>query len=207
MRRKIEADRARPRTTARWVTLITLGVVALGALNGTYIRPYGDSLGQLVLAALALGVRRRPGLDAGHQRRHTRATVPARPRRGEDPMSLPETTQLLIAAGALAGLGATVVIRELLPSHPDLADALDRLHPDPARPRPAGGTSTPRPGDGVAGTGWLDRLGLRAARRSPTATGCRSRPGTWTCWTSRCRDSSSPRPGSACWGWCSRTCW
>jgi len=54
MRRKIEADRARPRTTARWVTLITLGVVALGALNGTYIRPYGSSLGQLVLAALAL---------------------------------------------------------------------------------------------------------------------------------------------------------
>jgi Flp pilus assembly protein TadB len=54
MRRKVEADRARPRTTARWVTLITLGVVGLGALNGTYIRPYGSGLGQLVLAALAL---------------------------------------------------------------------------------------------------------------------------------------------------------
>ncbi len=54
MRRKVEADRARPRTTARWVTLITLAVVTLGALNGTYIRPYGTALGQLVLAALAL---------------------------------------------------------------------------------------------------------------------------------------------------------
>ena len=54
MRRKVEADRARPRTTARWVTLITVGVVGLGALNGTYIRPYGSGLGQLVLASLAL---------------------------------------------------------------------------------------------------------------------------------------------------------
>jgi hypothetical protein len=36
------------------VTLITLGVVGLGALNSTYIRPYGSSLGQLVLAGLAL---------------------------------------------------------------------------------------------------------------------------------------------------------
>ncbi len=54
MRRKVEADRARPRTTARWVTLITLGVVGLAALNGTYIRPYRTTVGQLVLIALAL---------------------------------------------------------------------------------------------------------------------------------------------------------
>lgn len=53
MRRKVEADRARPRTTARWVTLITLGVAALAGLNGTYIRPYGTAAGQLVLAGLA----------------------------------------------------------------------------------------------------------------------------------------------------------
>jgi tight adherence protein B len=55
MRRRVEADRAKPRTTARAVTLITLGVVAAGALNGTYLRPYGTALGQLVLAGIALG--------------------------------------------------------------------------------------------------------------------------------------------------------
>jgi tight adherence protein B len=52
MRRRIEADRAKPRATARAVTLITLGVVALGALNGVYLAPYADSLGQLVLVAV-----------------------------------------------------------------------------------------------------------------------------------------------------------
>jgi tight adherence protein B len=49
MRRRVEADRAKPRATARAVTLITLGVVALGALNRTYLTPYGTPLGQLVL--------------------------------------------------------------------------------------------------------------------------------------------------------------
>ncbi|WP_426592616.1 type II secretion system F family protein [Cellulomonas sp. McL0617] len=52
-RRKIEAERARPRSTARLVTLITLAVAALLALNGTYLAPYGDALGQLVLLAIA----------------------------------------------------------------------------------------------------------------------------------------------------------
>jgi tight adherence protein B len=51
-RRKVEADRAKPRTTARAVTLITLGVVAVGFLNGIYIAPYGTPLGQLVLVGI-----------------------------------------------------------------------------------------------------------------------------------------------------------
>lgn len=55
MRRKVEAERAKPRATARAVTLITLGVVAIGALNGTYLAPYRTTLGQLVLAAITLG--------------------------------------------------------------------------------------------------------------------------------------------------------
>ena len=55
MRRRVEAERAKPRTTARAVTLITLGVVAVGALNGTYLAPYGTALGQLVLALVTLG--------------------------------------------------------------------------------------------------------------------------------------------------------
>ncbi|MDX3075886.1 type II secretion system F family protein [Streptomyces sp. MI02-7b] len=54
-RRQIEADRAKPRTTVRWMTLITLGVVAFGFLIPGYTAPYGTLLGQLVLALLAAG--------------------------------------------------------------------------------------------------------------------------------------------------------
>ena len=54
-RRRVEAERAKPRTTARAVTLITIAVVAVGALNGTYLSPYGTPLGQLVLAVIAGG--------------------------------------------------------------------------------------------------------------------------------------------------------
>ena len=52
IRRAIEADRAKPRTTARWVTLITVGVLGFFSLNRGYIAPYGSGLGQLVLLLL-----------------------------------------------------------------------------------------------------------------------------------------------------------
>lgn len=55
MRRSVEADRAKPRATARAVTLITLAVVVLGLLNTTYTAPYRTPLGQLVFAAIAVG--------------------------------------------------------------------------------------------------------------------------------------------------------
>ena len=51
-RRQIEADRAKPRSTARWVTIITVGVLAVLALTGNYIQPYGSPLGQILLATL-----------------------------------------------------------------------------------------------------------------------------------------------------------
>lgn len=54
MRRKVEADRAKPRTTARWITVIALCVAGVGALNRSYVAPYGTAAGQLVLAALAI---------------------------------------------------------------------------------------------------------------------------------------------------------
>ena len=38
-RREIEADRAKPRATARWVTIITVGVLAVLALTGDLRRP------------------------------------------------------------------------------------------------------------------------------------------------------------------------
>ncbi|MGB7981073.1 MAG: type II secretion system F family protein [Candidatus Nanopelagicales bacterium] len=49
-RRRIEADRAKPRTTARAVTTITLAIIAAGMLNRGYTGPYGTLLGQVVLA-------------------------------------------------------------------------------------------------------------------------------------------------------------
>lgn len=51
-RRQVEADRAKPRATARWVTLITIAVLAVLAVTGDYIQPYTSGIGQLVLTAL-----------------------------------------------------------------------------------------------------------------------------------------------------------
>lgn len=38
-RRQVEADRAKPRATARWVTLISASVLVVLALSGTYVEP------------------------------------------------------------------------------------------------------------------------------------------------------------------------
>lgn len=51
-RREIEADRAKPRSTARWVTIITIAVLGFLALTGDYIAPYGSPIGQLLLLLL-----------------------------------------------------------------------------------------------------------------------------------------------------------
>ena len=49
-RRQIEADRAKPRATARWVTIITIGVLAVLAFTGEYVAPYTTTIGQAILA-------------------------------------------------------------------------------------------------------------------------------------------------------------
>ncbi|GGX96539.1 type II secretion system F family protein [Streptomyces fructofermentans] len=54
-KRSIEADRAKPRTTVRWMTIITLGIVVAGFFVPSYTRPYSTLLGQLVLAFLTAG--------------------------------------------------------------------------------------------------------------------------------------------------------
>lgn len=51
-RREIEADRAKPRSNARLITLITLGVLVFLSLSGDYIAPFGTPFGQAVLAVL-----------------------------------------------------------------------------------------------------------------------------------------------------------
>jgi len=54
MRRGVEADRAQPRTTARWVTYITIGVASgLLVFDRAYVAPFGTGDGQLVLALVA----------------------------------------------------------------------------------------------------------------------------------------------------------
>jgi Flp pilus assembly protein TadB len=54
-KRAIEADRAKPRTTVRWMTIITVGVVMAGFFVPSYTKPYSTLLGQLVLAFLMAG--------------------------------------------------------------------------------------------------------------------------------------------------------
>lgn len=51
-RRQVEADRAKPRATARWVTMISASVLVVLAASGTYVAPYRSALGQVILVAL-----------------------------------------------------------------------------------------------------------------------------------------------------------
>ncbi|MDR0488694.1 MAG: type II secretion system F family protein [Propionibacteriaceae bacterium] len=51
-RRHVEADAAKPRATARWVTIIT-GVVLLALFfTGDYVAPYKTGVGQVILLAM-----------------------------------------------------------------------------------------------------------------------------------------------------------
>ncbi|MEE1782712.1 type II secretion system F family protein [Streptomyces sp. SP17BM10] len=54
-RRDVEAERAKPRTTVKWLTWMTVGIVVLGSFATDYVQPYGTFLGQVVLAVLLLG--------------------------------------------------------------------------------------------------------------------------------------------------------
>ena len=51
-RRQVEADRAKPRSTARWVTLISTSVLVILAVSGSYVTPYRSPLGQVILIVL-----------------------------------------------------------------------------------------------------------------------------------------------------------
>jgi len=51
-RRQVEADRAKPRSTARWVTIISAGVLVVLAVSGSYVEPYSSPIGQVVLVLL-----------------------------------------------------------------------------------------------------------------------------------------------------------
>lgn len=51
-RRQVEADRAKPRSTARWVTVISASVLVVLALSGSYVKPYSSPIGQVILVVL-----------------------------------------------------------------------------------------------------------------------------------------------------------
>ncbi|QTE28578.1 type II secretion system F family protein [Pengzhenrongella sicca] len=51
-RRQVEADRAKPRATARWVTLISVAVLSVLSLASNYTANYATPLGQAVLTVL-----------------------------------------------------------------------------------------------------------------------------------------------------------
>lgn len=51
-RRRIEAERRRPRTVARVVTGVTVVVLVVMTFTGDYVAPYGTPIGQLILATL-----------------------------------------------------------------------------------------------------------------------------------------------------------
>ncbi len=53
-RRKIEAGRAKPRGSARLVTIFSLGVLVVLAFTGDYVQPYTTPVGEIVLVFLLL---------------------------------------------------------------------------------------------------------------------------------------------------------
>ncbi|MFJ9967268.1 type II secretion system F family protein [Streptomyces avermitilis] len=53
-RREVEADRQKPRTNDRWVTIFCLGIFGITAFSGTYVEPYNTVTGHLVLAFVAV---------------------------------------------------------------------------------------------------------------------------------------------------------
>lgn len=98
-KRGIEADRAKPRTTVRWMTIITVGVVVAGFFVPSYTRPYSTLLGQLVLGFLTAGFvatlalmrqlgvfRRIPRFLIADARSTVRLPAPAATTAGETPL-------------------------------------------------------------------------------------------------------------------------
>ncbi len=78
----------------------------------------------------------------------------------------PTTAQLVIASGALVGLGVALLIWRLVPAEPDLRDALDRLSPNHSRRTPATAST--------AAADTTERLGLWGIRTLPAGMWART---------------------------------
>ncbi len=123
-RRQVEADREKPRSTARWVTLISASVLVLLALSGSYVEPYRTPLGQVILVVLLAAyistlVWMRQ-MAIGRPLPRFLDTERAREMTG---------LQLMLVSGGLLGLGAALLAIRLVPAQPDLGDVLARLTP------------------------------------------------------------------------------
>ena len=70
----------------------------------------------------------------------------------------PTGLQLALLGGVLMAAGLVLLVSRLAPARPDLADALDRLSPDPRRPQAA---------VGVEGVSAADRVGRWGVRLFP----------------------------------------
>ena len=81
IRRGIEADRAKPRTTARWVTILTLAVLGLLALDRDLHRAVQDAARPARAARVPRPVRRLPAVAARDDPRRAYPPVPPAPRR------------------------------------------------------------------------------------------------------------------------------
>lgn len=78
----------------------------------------------------------------------------------------PTTAQLVIASGALVGLGVALLIWRLVPAEPDLRDALDRLSPNHSRRTPATAST--------AAADTTERLGLWGIKTLPAGMWART---------------------------------
>jgi Flp pilus assembly protein TadB len=78
----------------------------------------------------------------------------------------PTTAQLVIASGALVGLGVALLIWRLVPAEPDLRDALDRLSPSHSRRTPATAST--------AAADTTERLGLWGIKTLPAGMWART---------------------------------
>ncbi|KUN57541.1 hypothetical protein AQJ46_46600 [Streptomyces canus] len=55
-RRDVEADRAKHRTTTRWICAITVAVILGFSFNKSYVAPYGTPIGMVVMVVLMASV-------------------------------------------------------------------------------------------------------------------------------------------------------
>ncbi len=78
----------------------------------------------------------------------------------------PTTAQLVIASGALVGLGVALLIWRLVPAEPDLRDALDRLSPNHSRRTPTTAST--------AAADTTERLGLWGIKTLPAGMWART---------------------------------
>ncbi|MEZ5160069.1 MAG: type II secretion system F family protein [Marmoricola sp.] len=162
-RRQVEADRAKPRATARWVTLISVGVLVILAVSGTYVKPYQSPLRAGHPRRTAGDVRRHPDLDEAHGDRTGNAPVPLDRSPDEGGRSMTTGLQVALLGGAFLGLGVVLLIARLMPAEADLAEALTRLTPTRGR------ANTISSGGPVTAATGKERIGVWAIKALPPA--------------------------------------